>query len=297
MILVAGLSPAWQQILAFDQFQLGQVNRAAECHWCASGKVLNVGIAAHHLAAETTVLTLLGGKTGELAREDCERLGVPLIAIPSATPTRVCTTLVDRGTGTITELVENAAPVTLEELSRFETEYRTLVQHASVVVLTGSLPAGIPVTFYRDLLRESSVPAILDVRGPELLAALPLHPWLVKPNREELGKTFPEADKHDLTAALGNLIEFGAEHALITQGGESLHLKHAGGHQEFQPPSIRVVNPIGCGDSLAAGIAVARAQGESVEQAIRWGMAAAAANAAELLPARFQLAKVREFLS
>ena len=30
MILNAGLSPAWQQILAFDRFETGEVNRARE---------------------------------------------------------------------------------------------------------------------------------------------------------------------------------------------------------------------------------------------------------------------------
>ena len=39
MIVAAGLTPAWQQILRFDALRLGEVNRAVEAHWCASGKV------------------------------------------------------------------------------------------------------------------------------------------------------------------------------------------------------------------------------------------------------------------
>lgn len=297
MILVAGLSPAWQQILAFDQFRPGEVNRASECHWCASGKVLNVGIAAHHLGAETKTLTLLGGSTGEQAREDCERLGVPLEIISSATPTRVCTTLLDRQTGTITELVENANSIIEEELIQFVARYRTLVKQASVVVLTGSLPAGMPATFYRDLLQETNVPAILDVRGPELLEALVHRPWLVKPNREELARTFLHAGEFDFKTAMQNLVAQGAEHVLISQGGQSLHLMETAGHSEFAPPAVDVINPIGCGDSLAAGLAVGCARGETIEESIRLGMAAAAANAVELLPARLDPVKVRSFLS
>jgi len=41
VILVAGLTPAWQQILRFDDFRPGEVNRASEVQWCCSGKVLN----------------------------------------------------------------------------------------------------------------------------------------------------------------------------------------------------------------------------------------------------------------
>ena len=40
MILSAGLTPAWQQILVFDQMHWGEVNRASEVAWCGSGKVL-----------------------------------------------------------------------------------------------------------------------------------------------------------------------------------------------------------------------------------------------------------------
>ena len=48
-ILSAGLSPAWQQIMVFREFRYAEVNRAAEVHWHAQGKVINAGIAAHHL--------------------------------------------------------------------------------------------------------------------------------------------------------------------------------------------------------------------------------------------------------
>ena len=56
MILTAGLTPAWQQILVFDSFRPGEVNRARESHWCASGNVFNAGIAAHHLGGPTLTL-------------------------------------------------------------------------------------------------------------------------------------------------------------------------------------------------------------------------------------------------
>ena len=64
MILAAGLSPAWQQIVLLEALHLGEVNRASEVHWCASGKVLNVGLALHHLGAKSLTLSPLGGANG-----------------------------------------------------------------------------------------------------------------------------------------------------------------------------------------------------------------------------------------
>ena len=38
-------------------------------------------------------------------------------------------------------------------------------------------------------LRQHVAIKLLDARGPELQATLPLKPWVVKPNRSELAKT------------------------------------------------------------------------------------------------------------
>ena len=57
-ILAAGLTPAWQQVLVFDAFTPGAVNRAREVHWCASGKVLNAARALHHLGGPARALTV-----------------------------------------------------------------------------------------------------------------------------------------------------------------------------------------------------------------------------------------------
>ena len=65
MILAAGLTPAWQQMLVFDGLRVGEVNRAREALWCASGKVLNVGIALHHLGGPSRTIALIGGPSGD----------------------------------------------------------------------------------------------------------------------------------------------------------------------------------------------------------------------------------------
>ena len=75
MILSAGLTPALQQILVFDAFQCGQVNRAREARWCASGKVFNAGIAVHHLGGPSLTLAPVGGPPRELIGSELPRFG------------------------------------------------------------------------------------------------------------------------------------------------------------------------------------------------------------------------------
>ena len=66
MILAAGLTPAWQQVLLYRGFRWGEVNRAEEVLRCASGKVCNAGIALHRLGGPSQTLAPLGGQSVEV---------------------------------------------------------------------------------------------------------------------------------------------------------------------------------------------------------------------------------------
>lgn len=96
VIFAAGLAPAWQQILVFDSLRVGEVNRAREAHWCASGKILNVGLSLHHLGAPSLTLTIVGGPQGESMDREFTTLGIPHRWVRSQNPTRACTTILDR---------------------------------------------------------------------------------------------------------------------------------------------------------------------------------------------------------
>ena len=97
MILSAGLTPAWQQILVFDQVRWGEVNRAREVAWCGSGKVLNAGMAVHRLGGPSLTLAPLGGLPLVEIEREFAALGVPRRWIETRAATRVCTTVLDRG--------------------------------------------------------------------------------------------------------------------------------------------------------------------------------------------------------
>lgn len=293
MILAAGLTPAWQQIARFESLALGEVNRAAEVHWCASGKVLNVGIALAHLGDDCCVVSPLGGDIAERARREFDRIGLSARLAVYDGPTRVCTTLIDSSMARVTELVENARPLAAECLTRFRRAYAEEASQAEIVVLSGSLPAGTPETFYRDLLAMTPGRVVLDARGPELLAALEHRPFLIKPNREELARTVgrPLDDDRELCSAMRELIERGAEWIVVTEGTRAIWAASAAGLVRLQPLAVeRVVNPIGCGDCLAAGIAWGLGRGVDPLAAVRLGIAAAAQNAAQLLPGRLDAA-------
>jgi 1-phosphofructokinase family hexose kinase len=304
MILAAGLSPVWQQILVFDAIVPGEVNRAREAVWCSSGKSLNAGRAAWALGAECHTLSTIGGPTGQAVRAEWARDRIPTTWIETLAPTRVCTTLIERHTGRITELVENAPPITAAELEQFETQFRTLMQQATCLLLSGSLPdvsgLGPPTDLWRRLLMADGTgpPSrsdlhrrlLLDIRGPDLWNALPCRPLLVKPNRSELAVTLgrPLETEQDVIAGMQTLNAAGAEWVLVTQGAGPVLLTSQTEVMRFQPQPVPVVNPIGCGDCLAGGIAAGLEAGLDLPDAVPVGLAAAAENCGHLLPARLQ---------
>jgi 1-phosphofructokinase family hexose kinase len=295
VILAAGLTPAYQQILVFDSLHVGAVNRAREAHFCASGKVLNVGVALHHLGGPSLTLAPSGGISGQSMEEEFRRLGVPARWIPLRRSSRMCTTLLDRGTGLATELVENAAPLDAGKLDLFKRIFAEEAERASMVVLSGSLPMGAPKSLYRDLVRTTRVPLILDASGQELLEALAAGLFCVKPNRQELARTLGRdlGSDADLRDAIAELQRRGAEWTLVSSGAQALWAGHGGRFWRFHPPRIRPVNPIGSGDCLAAAFAWACSRGMPGLEAIQFGIAAAAENAIALLPSRLDPGRVR----
>jgi tagatose 6-phosphate kinase len=295
MILAAGLTPSWQQIMRFALVRAGEVNRAAEVHWCASGKAINAGMALAALGAPAHTLSPVGGWSGQAIRAEFAERALSATWTPTAAATRICTTILDEHASTSTELVENAAPLTTAELEDFVAKYYDLAKQADAVVLTGSLPKGTPATFYKSLLERTACPIVLDARGQELEAALACQPRVVKPNREELAATAGLAlpDRASVLSAMRGLIERGAGSVVVTQGKGPVWIMEGASAWELTPPEVApVVNPIGSGDCLAAGLALGLARGDSLLDAVRLGVAAAAANVMHLLPARFSLDNV-----
>jgi fructose-1-phosphate kinase PfkB-like protein len=328
VILAAGLTPAWQQILCFDGLQLGEVNRAREAHECASGKVLNVGLALHHLRAESLTLSPLGGLPGEAIRREFADADIPARWIDCQRPTRVCTTIIEQpvpvgrivnpseypqdcvplggridnpsyktfSPPVVTELVENAAPLSDAELAAFRAAFTEAASAATWVIVSGSLPTGTPPEVYGDLLAPLGPRAILDIRGPELRHALACRPYLVKVNRNELAHTVRRRleDDASLLTAMRELLEMGAQAVAVTQGASAVWLATRGEAWRLTPPAVRGVNPIGSGDSMTAAIAWGLGGGAPLVEALRLGVAAGAENATRLLPARLDPRAVRD---
>src|SRR5262245_51056453 len=115
MILVAGLSPALSYCYRFRHLKTGAVNRALERKTYCGGKAVNAALA---LGSRARLVTPVGGRTGREFAERLRAMKLAVVPIKTTAATRVCITVA--AGQRVTELVEEAPPLSASELRAFE---------------------------------------------------------------------------------------------------------------------------------------------------------------------------------
>lgn len=162
-------------------------------------------------------------------------------------------------------------------------EYDRQLALCDMVCVSGSLPKGVSVSFYVELVRRAKAQnkrIIVDTSGSTLMDVIHAAPFMVKPNRDEvaqmLGRTL-NCDA-DIAQALQLLKAKGVDVPLVTLGAQGAAALIEGRLYRFCPPPVTVKNAVGSGDSMVAGIATGLCRGLPILNAIHFGVAAGTAN-------------------
>ena len=301
MILCVGPAPTVQRSMVFAKFTVDEVNRALEVQQSASGKSVNVARVLLTLGHDVLATGFLGGDSGHFMRHqfDAEKMPHQFIEVPA--PTRTCVTITDRAAGTTTELVEEAAPVAAEYWESLLALIQQQLARCQAMVLSGNLSPSSPVDFYArcaGLGQKAGVAVIVDTGGKPLELAMAFAPTLVKPNRQELAlmlKTPIQTDD-DLRSAITRLLQMGAKQALITMGAKGAVFASPVGLWRLISPKVVAVNPIGSGDSVAAGFTAGLVACKSPIDCAKLGIACGAANALTPTPGVVRMHDVQRLL-
>ncbi|MHA6765115.1 1-phosphofructokinase family hexose kinase [Streptacidiphilus sp. PAMC 29251] len=260
MIVTVTLNPALDLTYRVDQLRAGGTNRVADAAERAGGKGVNVARVLAARGCPVLVTGLAGGPGADALRADLDRAGLPHRLTAIQGPLRRTVAVVTAG-GEVTGLWEPGPAVTTAEWLRFaEQDFPAALAGATVVVLSGSLPPGVPADAYAVLLRAAGrlgVRGVLDADGEALRAGLAGRPALVKPNAEEAAR----ATGSDAAADPGELAErlrvLGAETAVVTAGPEGMYGSADGLRWHTPAPRRLRGNPTGAGDAAAAALALA----------------------------------------
>ncbi|MFD7845271.1 1-phosphofructokinase family hexose kinase [Nocardia sp. NPDC059764] len=246
------------------------------------GGGINVARTIAALGEPVTAIFPAGGPPGRLLEQLVRDAAIPVLPVPVGEHTRESFSVSAADTGAQYRFVLPGPRLTAPEVHRCLARIERAAQECRYVVASGSLPPGVPVTFYQslaDLLGDLGVPLVLDTSGAALHAVRRgVH--LIKPSARELadyaGRALP--DRESRIAAARELVDQGVSEVVVVSMGPdgTLAVTRDDAHW-IASIEVPVRSGIGAGDAQVGGIVVGLARGYPLDAAVRLGIAAATA--------------------
>jgi 1-phosphofructokinase family hexose kinase len=284
VILTVTLNAAIDRTVAVPNFRQGRRHRAVESRTVAGGKGINVARALGLLGRPVIATGLAGGATGARVLELLEEESVLTDFTRIRAETRTNLAVIDPTSTEQTEINERGPEVSEEEIETFFDRLDYLARGARICVLAGSLPPGADPELYARLVkgfRERSILSVLDAEGEAMLSGLRAGASIVTPNEREaeelVGHEFQGPG--DLAHGLAELLELGAEEAIITRPDGCVAALRDGSERLFLAVSTEPLEPVaavGSGDAFLAGYVAARYDGASPSECLSYGVACGA---------------------
>lgn len=282
MIYTVTLNPSLDYFLSVEHFSIGKTNRSKEEVYRPGGKGINVSWVLHNLGLESTALGFLAGFTGQEIKRQMESTGITTDFIEL--PRGMSRLNVKIKQMDATE-INASGPVLSEENLKQLRQKLAVLKKGDILILSGSLPGSVTTDIYKTLMEEvqgKEIPVIVDAIGDALLKTLPLHPFLIKPNHQELSELFcvELTTREQVVPYAKKLQEQGARNVLVSLGGAGAVLLDQNGMvHESDVPRGKLINAVGAGDSMVAGFLTGYLEKQDMEHAFCMGVAAGSASA------------------
>lgn len=286
MILCVTLNPCLDKTLVVPPWRPGDSVRGTAITEVVGGKGNNVARALKRLGRDARPVTFLGGPTGR----QCEDLlrnrdGLEPLVTATAAPTRTILTVRTEGRPDQSAFFDPDPEITAAEADDLHHRIQGALASEAVemLILSGSSPAAATHHLFSDLIalgRSRRIPVLLDTYGPALGAIWGFWPEVLKLNRREAAAHLnkPGATDDDLLNMLADWRRHGVRIGMVTDGPGCVLVQLEDGAFRCSPPEVSVVNPIGSGDCLLAGIADGLLADLSPADCVRRGIACASAN-------------------
>lgn len=288
MIVTVTMNPSIDISYPLERLNIDTVNRTSQVTKTAGGKGLNVTRVIHDLGGDVLAAGVLGGFHGAFIAAELKKAGIKQAFTPIKEETRDSIAILHEGNQT--EILEAGPTISGEEQSAFLEKFAELLDQAEIVTLSGSLAKGLPQDFYQKLVQaahEKDVKVLVDTSGESLRQVLAgqQKPFLIKPNLEELEALLEQKFSLDhlaeIQTALTQPLFAGVEWIVVSLGKAGAIAKYKSDFYRVTIPTIKVVNPVGSGDSTIAGFAYGVSQAMPPEELLKMCMATGMANAQE----------------
>ena len=274
MIYTVTLNPSIDYIVRLDKLTEGITNRTASEDYYYGGKGINVSCVLAELGLDSTAYGFVAGFTGEAIEKGIrhDRIITDFIKLSHG----ISRINLKIKAGTETEINCQGPHIDDRELERL-LQKTDRVASGDTLVLAGSIPNTMPDDTYERMmerLKHKDVRIVVDATKKLLVNSLKYKPFLIKPNRQELGEIFDVEIKteDDIEQYAKKLQEMGAKNVLISLGGEGAMLIDENG-QKHKAGVLKekVLNTVGSGDSMVAGFVAGYIQTGDYAYALKLG--------------------------
>ncbi len=280
MIYTVTTNPSLDYYMELSAFAAGSINRSQKETLVAGGKGINVSIVLARLGADTCALGFAAGHTGDLLCTLLQESGCEsdFVRLPSGSTRINVKILCEPETA-----INGAGPAIDEQSAKALCEKLDKLCADDILVLSGNLQ-GSGENLYQILgacANRAGAKLVVDAQTDALRQTLSLHPWLIKPNRDELAEFFgASADTDEQVRKLAQeLQQMGARNVLVSLGADGAMLLGEDGTclRAYVEEIAPAISTVGAGDSMVAGFLAGYRQG--AVEALRLASAAGTATA------------------
>lgn len=279
-IVTITLNPSIDVTLWVDGLDSDKANRVQQELRQAGGKGVNVARVTGEFGLHTRCVVVAGRDNAEELQNylDSEQLVCEMLRVDGAVRENLTlrcgdeTVKINRSGPTLYSKMGAVLPAWIGERIRPE----------SVAVFAGSLPNGVSVGQYADMMlaaKNAGALVAVDTTALKLWDYTRVSPWLIKPNIHELAELADTpCNTPEQTIATARMVreKTGIAHVLVSLGGKGLLYSGEGGEYLVESPCVEVKSTVGAGDSLLGGFIAGYCKGQPLTDILRMAVACGA---------------------
>jgi 1-phosphofructokinase len=283
MVTTVTMNPCIDRMVTVDKFVYGGLNRIIDSRIDAAGKGNNVAVAFHQLGGTSFCTGINYTQGGQIITDFLDKVDVPHCFVDVEGEVRVNLKIFDLSKEVVTEVNEKGHPVSAEYLQKLLDKISIYAAKSEMMVFSGSIPQGVPVSIYKTLLGKAgkyNTKCILDAEGQLLLEGLQAKPYMIKPNLYELESALGmELTTHtEIVRAAREFVHRGVCIVGVSIGEDGAIIVDEKGAYYAPSIPVKVMGTAGAGDSMVAGFCLAVQEGVELSEVLRYGVAAATAS-------------------
>ncbi|WP_307892496.1 1-phosphofructokinase [Bacillus swezeyi] len=281
MIYTCTMNTAVDLFVETDDLLPDIVNRTKDEDYQPNGKGVNISFMLKRLGLDNTALGFAGGFTGRFIEDELkrEKIATDFVQVDGISRINIFINACREFK------IVNKGPLISEACKQELINKMKDIPFGHFLFISGSLPKGINDDIYpllSAIAAKRGLKLILDISSPALLDCLPYHPYLIKPNEQELAAFFGQKKALSEAEILHygqELLNRGAERVLVTRGKDGAIYFDRQTTIKATSAEGEVVNTACAGDAMLAVFIGKQELGFPLEDALKLASAAGALTA------------------